>query len=61
MFIGVIFGEVAAADKRGLRRPCRRYLLSSGNSRSSSSSNGIEPRNFTPLRKKVGVDVTFSS
>ena len=38
-----------------------RYFFSSGLIRSSSSSNDIDPWSRTPLRKKVGVEVTFNS
>jgi hypothetical protein len=60
MFVGAIFGDCAAPDKRKAA-PLARYFLSSGLIRSSSSSNGIEPCSRTPLRKKVGVEVTFNS
>ena len=59
MFVGAIIGEAATPGKGLLL--CDRYFLSSGLIRSSSSSNDIEPRSRTPLRKKVGVEVTFNS
>jgi hypothetical protein len=58
--VATIIGEGAAPDKGKTARRGFGYFFSIGFSRSSSSSDDIEPSSFTPFRKKVGVETTFS-